>query len=111
MVRRNMTRAGILFVLVGASVLSCGERTPTEPDLNTRLVAVPQTERFETSPQRESRELLIDGRATDIEWLGTGDPTVLLLRGSNGGGGGDYHISLRALWSYNAITTACLLGK
>ena len=105
MVRRNMTRAGILFVLVGASVLSCGERTPTEPDLNTTLTAVPQTERFETSPQRESRELLIDGRATDIEWLGAGDPTVVLLKGSQGGGGGDYYLSLRALWSYNAITS------
>lgn len=105
MVWRNRTRAGILFVLVGASVLSCGERTPTEPDPNTRLIAVPQSERFETSPQRESRELLIDGRATDIEWLGTGDPTIVLLRGSNGGGGGDYFLSVRALWSYNAITT------
>jgi len=100
-----MTRAGILFVLVGASVLSCGEQTPTEPDLNNRITVVPTTERFETSPQRESRELLIDGRPTDIEWNVSGDPVVVLLKGSDGGGGGDYYVSLRAAWSYNAITT------
>ena len=105
MVRRNMTRAGILIVLIGASVLSCGERTPTEPDLNNRLVAAPASERFENSPQRESRELLIDGRPTDIEWNIAGDPTVVLLKGSNGGGGGDYYISMKATWSYNAVTS------
>ena len=105
MVRRNMTRAGILIVLVGASVLSCGERTPTEPDLNSRLIAVPASERFESSPQHESRELLVDGRATDIEWNVAGDPTVVLLKGSEGGGGGDYFISLRATWSYSALTS------
>jgi len=105
MVRRYMTRAGILFVLVGVSVVSCGERTPTEPDLNARLTAVPVSERFESSPQHESRELLVDGRATDIEWNVAGAPTVVLLKGSEGGGGGDYYLSLRASWSYSALTS------
>lgn len=105
MVRRNMTRAGILIVLVGASVLSCGETTPTEPDLNSQVTAVPASERFESSPQHESRELLVDGRATDIEWNIAGEPTVVLLKGSLAGGGGDYYVSLRATWSYSALTS------
>lgn len=104
MLRGDATRVGILFVLLASATLSCGERTPTEPDLPTTIIAAPSTEIFLSSPQRETRELLIDGRATDIEWDGTGQPTILLMRGDRAGGGGDYYASVRALWSYNPLT-------
>ncbi|MGE5177271.1 MAG: hypothetical protein ACM3JJ_12980 [Hyphomicrobiales bacterium] len=84
--------------------LACGKTTPTEPDLPSTLVAVPLPELYLSSPQRESRELLIDGRATDIEWEGTGDPAILLMRGDRGGGGGDFYASVRTLWSFNPLT-------
>jgi hypothetical protein len=86
--------------LLSAAVLSCGERTPTEPDLPARIVAIPASDIFANSPQLEPRELLIDGRATDIEWQVTGDPVLLLLQGSTGSGG-DYYASVRAYWTYS----------
>jgi len=98
MLRGNVVGGGILCAVLSLFVLSCGERTPTEPDLPTRVVAVPASDIFTSSPQLEPRELLIDGRATDIEWNVTGDPVLLLLRGSEGRGG-DYYASVRALWS------------
>jgi hypothetical protein len=104
MLLRDVTRAGILFVLIASATFSCGERTPTEPDPSSRVIAVPVSERYENSPQRELRELLIDGRATDIEWNIAGTPTVVLLKGSRAGGGGDYYISIRALWSFDAVS-------
>lgn len=103
MLRGDTVRVGILFVLLGSMTLSCGERTPTEPDLPSTIVAAASPETYLTSPQRETRELLIDGRATDIEWQGTGQPALLLMRGDRGGGGGDFYASVRALWSYNPL--------
>ena len=103
MLRGDTFRVGILCVLLGSMTLSCGERTATEPDLPSMIVAAPSPEAFLTSPQRETRELLIDGRATDIEWQGTGQPTLLLMRGDRAGGGGDFYASVRALWSYNSL--------
>jgi len=100
MPRGNFVRGGILFVLLASSVLSCGERSATEPDLPTRIVAIPTSDIFVNSAQQEKRELLIDGRATDIEWEIAGAPTFALMRGSEGHGG-DYFASVRAIWSYN----------
>lgn len=100
MLRSNLVRGGILFVSLSLSLVSCGQRTPSEPDLPTRIVAVPTTDVFANSPQLESRELLIDGRATDIEWNVAGTPTVVLLKGDTGRGG-DYFASVRAIWTYN----------
>jgi hypothetical protein len=102
MLRSNLARGGILCVSLSLSLflVSCGQRTPSEPDLPTRIVAVPTSDVFAGSPQLESRELLIDGRPTDIEWNVAGDPTVVLLHGDTGRGG-DYFASVRALWSFN----------
>ncbi len=100
MLRGNFVSSGILCVLLSATVLSCGTRTPTEPDLPNRIVAAPVSDVFTGSPQLEPRELLIDGRPTDIEWNVAGDPVLVLLHG-NEGRGGDYYASVRALWSYN----------
>jgi hypothetical protein len=100
MLRGNFVGSGILCVLLSAAALSCGTRTPTEPDLPARIVAAPVSDVFTSSPQLEPRELLIDGRPTDIEWNVAGDPVLVLLHGS-AGRGGDYYASIRALWSYN----------
>jgi hypothetical protein len=102
MLRGNLARSGILFALLSFALvaISCGRRTPSEPDLPTRIVAVPTADIFANSPQLESRELLIDGRPTDIEWNVAGLPTVVLLHGDEGRGG-DYFASVRALWTYN----------
>jgi hypothetical protein len=96
----NVVRGGILCVLLAALTLSCGETSPTEPNPPSRIVAVPASEVFLTSPQQEKRELLIDGRATDIEWNLTGSPVMLLMKG-NTGTGGEYYASVRAYWTYN----------
>jgi hypothetical protein len=56
-------------------------------------------EQFLNSPQQEHRELLVDGRATPIEWNVAGSPTFVLMSGINGGG--DYLLSVRSLWSYD----------
>ncbi|MEK7347561.1 MAG: hypothetical protein AABZ94_01685, partial [Candidatus Eisenbacteria bacterium] len=63
-------------------------------------IAPGYSENFETSPLRESRELLIDGRATDIEWNGTGDPAFVIARGD----GGNYIVLVRSLWTFDART-------
>lgn len=102
MPRRKTVCAGLLFVLVLAGSLSCGENTPTEPGLPSNIVAPGFSENFETSPLRESRELLIDGRATDIEWNGTGDPSFVIARGD----GGNYFVLVRSLWTFDARTGA-----
>jgi hypothetical protein len=99
MLRSNLVRGGILCVFLCFGVLSCGRTTPSQPDLPTRIVAAPTTDVFTGSQQLETRELLIDGRATDIEW-NVAPPTVVLLKG-DGERGGDYFISVRTLWSYN----------
>src|SRR6267142_1632979 len=103
MPRGNVVRGGILCVLLSSAVLSCGQRTPTEPDLPVRIVAAPTSDVFTRSPQLEPRELLVDGRPTDIEWNVAGTPIVVLLHGS-GGKGGDYSASIRALWTYNPFS-------
>ena len=100
MFRSNFVSGGILCVLLAALTLSCGETSPTQPDPPNRIVAVSASEVFANSPQLESRELLIDGRSTDIEWNLTGAPVLLLLKG-NVGTGGDYYASVRAYWSYD----------
>lgn len=102
MPRRKTVRAGLLFVLVLAGSLSCGEKTPTEPALASDIIAPGYSENFETSPLRESRELLIDGRVTDIEWNGTGDPSFVIARGD----GGNFFILVRSLWTFDARTNA-----
>ena len=100
MPRRKTIRAGLLFVLVLAGALSCGEKSPTEPALPSDIIAPGYSENFETSPLRESRELLIDGRATDIEWNGTGDPAFVIARGD----GGNFIVLVRSLWTFDART-------
>jgi hypothetical protein len=100
MLRGNVVSGGILCVLFAALTLSCGETSPTQPDLPARIVAVPASEVFANSPQQEPRELLIDGRPTDIEWNLTGSPVLVLLKG-NVGTGGEYYASVRAYWTYN----------
>ncbi|HEU4724351.1 MAG TPA: hypothetical protein VFU59_03535 [Candidatus Eisenbacteria bacterium] len=102
MPRRKTVRAGLLIVLVLAGSLSCGENTPTEPALASDIIAPALSENFETSPLRESRELLIDGRATDIEWNGTGDPAFVIARGD----GGNFFVLVRSLWTFDARTNA-----
>jgi hypothetical protein len=100
MFRSKFVSGGILCVLLAALTLSCGETSPTQPNLPNRIVAVPASEVFANSPQQEPRELLIDGRPTDIEWNLTGTPVLVLLKG-NTGTGGEYYASVRAYWSYN----------
>jgi hypothetical protein len=98
MPRRKTIRAGLLLLLIVTGSLSCGTKEPTEPGLPAALIAPALPENFENSPQRESRELLIDGRATDIEWNGTGDPAFVIARGD----GGNFFVLVRSLWTYDA---------
>ena len=98
MLGRNTLRAGILFAVVAATSLSCGENEFTKPNLHNTVTAPGGVEQFLNSPQQETRELLIDGRVTDIEWNITGDPSIILMRGVSGRGG-DYYISVRSLWT------------
>ena len=100
MPHRKIVRAGLLLLLVITGSLSCGSQKPTEPALPSSLIAPALSENFEASPQRESRELLIDGRATDVEWNGTGEPAFVIARG----GGGNYFVLVRSLWSFDART-------
>jgi hypothetical protein len=103
MPRRKTVRAGLLIAIaaiVSAGSLSCGTKTPTEPALASDIIAPAFSENFETSPLRESRELLIDGRATDIEWNGTGDPAFVIARGD----GGNFFVLVRSLWTFDART-------
>jgi hypothetical protein len=100
MFRARFIRAGILFAIAAAGTTSCGDNKFTEPGLQRDVVAVRGFERFLNSAQRESRELLIDGRVTNIEWDLTGNPSVILLQGG-GGGGGSYYVLVRSLWTLN----------
>src|SRR5262245_51965547 len=99
MPRSSKIRAGILFAVLPWFTISCGTKTATQPGLDTSVTAVPTTEEFLTSAQGEHRELLVDGRATPIEWNVAGSPAFVLMTGVNGGG--DYLLSLRSLWSYD----------
>src|SRR5882672_4066399 len=99
MFRARFIRAGILFAIAAAGTTSCGQTKFTQPNLKTDVIAVRGFERFLNSAQRESRELLIDGRATNIEWDLTGTPSVILLEG--GGGGANYYVLVRSLWTIN----------
>jgi hypothetical protein len=94
-------RAGILFAVAAGGAISCGETSMTIPNRSGGVTAVPALEQFLNSPQRESRELLIDGRVTNIEWDLTGNPSIILLEGD--GDGGNYHLLVRSLWTKNAF--------
>ena len=100
MPHRKIVRAGLLMLLVFTGSLSCGSQDTTKPALPSALNAPAFSENFETSPQRESRELLIDGRATDVEWNGTGEPSFVIARGN----GGNYFVLVRSLWTFDART-------
>jgi hypothetical protein len=91
-------RAGILIAIATAGTLSCGETEFTQPNPKGEVIAVQGYEEFLNSPQQESRELLIDGRVTDIEWNITGDPSIVLMEGVSGSGG-SYYVSVRSLWT------------
>jgi hypothetical protein len=104
MLRGTSIRVGVLFAILPWFVLSCGSTTPTEPLSSTGVVSVAAPERFLTSSQGEARELLIDGRATGIEWNISGPPTYVQLRGDEGGGGGNFMVAVRSLWSYANAT-------
>ncbi|HEX5030926.1 MAG TPA: hypothetical protein VFX78_05660 [Candidatus Eisenbacteria bacterium] len=95
----KMLRTGILCAVLAATSLSCGETQPTEPDPVSSITAVRANERFLNSPQGESRELLIDGRVTDIEWAVTGDASVIRMHNEGGERGGTYYLSVRSLWT------------
>ena len=103
MFRARLIRAGILFAVAAAGTTSCGKTQFTQPNLKTDVVAVQGFERFLNSAQRESRELLIDGRATNIEWDLTGNPSVILLEG---GAGGNYYVLVRSLWTLDEFGQA-----
>lgn len=92
-------RVGILCAMIAASSVSCGEDQFTKPNPSSSVTAVGVVEQFLNSPAQESRELLIDGRITPIEWNIAGNPATVLMTGKNGTGGGDYYVSVRALWT------------
>ncbi len=100
MFRAGIVRAGILIAIAAAGTISCGKSKLTQPNPKSDVVAVRGFERFLNSSQRESRELLIDGRVTNIEWDLTGNPSVILLQGG-AGGGGNYYVLVRSLWTIN----------
>jgi len=99
MLRSGKIRTGILCAVVACFTLSCGTKTATQPGLSQSLTAVSTTEEFLTSAQQEHRELLLDGRATPVEWNAAGEPDFVLMQSANGGG--DFLLSLRSLWSYD----------
>lgn len=101
MFRAGTVRAGILFAIAAAGTISCGETKFTQPNPKTDVVSVQGFERFLNSAQRESRELLIDGRVTNIEWDLTGNPSVILMQGAAGGASGSYYVLVRSLWTLN----------
>jgi hypothetical protein len=90
--------AGTLFAIIAASTLSCSGDSTTQPSLNTTVVSKGAVENFLNSPQHESRELLIDGRVTPIEWNIAGDPAIVLMQSVNGSGG-TYYVSIKSLWT------------
>ena len=103
MSRARLLRAGVLFVALPLLVLSCaGERKPTEPEkLATEITAVPVYDAF-YSPipiLTVAREILIDSRATQIEWDAAGVGNFVLMSGRGGGGGGEFYANVRAEWT------------
>lgn len=90
-------RAGVLFAIAAAGSISCGETSPTVPNPKTGVVAVQASEQFLNSAQQESRELLIDGRVTNIEWDIAGNPSIILVQGDNHGS--NYYVSVRSVWT------------
>jgi hypothetical protein len=99
MPRRVTLRAGILFAILPWFAISCGTKTPTQPGLDDSVTSVAAPEQYLTSAQQETRELIVDGRATPIEWNISGSPTYALMSGT--GGGGDFILALRSLWTYD----------
>ena len=99
MPRSTTVRAGILFAVLPWLAISCGTKIATQPSPNQSITSVPAGEQYLNSPQQEHRELLVDGRATPIEWNLAGSPTYVLLHGI--GGGGDYLAAVRSIWSYD----------
>jgi hypothetical protein len=97
MPRRTTIRAGILFAILPWFAISCGTKTATQPGLTESITAMPAPEQFLTSAQGESRELLINGHPTPIEWNIAGPPTFVLMHGE--GGAGDFYMSIRSVWS------------
>jgi hypothetical protein len=95
----KLVRTGILCAVLAATCLSCGESQPTEPNPVSDIIAVKGNEQFLNSPQQESRELLIDGRVTDIEWAITGDASIIHMQNEAGERGGTYYLSVRSLWT------------
>jgi ethylbenzene dehydrogenase len=95
----KLVRTGILCAVLAATCLSCGENQPTEPNPVSDITAVKGNEQFLNSPQQESRELLIDGRVTDIEWAITGDASIIRMQNEAGERGGTYYLSVRSLWT------------
>jgi len=99
MLRSGKIRTGILCAVLPWFTISCGTKTATQPGLSQSLTAVSTSEQFLTSAQQEHRELLVDGRATPVEWNVAGSPDFILMQGVNGGG--NFLLSLRSLWSYD----------
>ena len=95
----KLVRTGILCAVLAATCLSCGENQPTEPNPISEITAIRGNEIFQNSPQKETRELLINGRVTDIEWAVTGDPSIIRMHNETGGRGGSYYLSVRSLWT------------
>ena len=101
----KLLRTGILCAVLAATSLSCGETQPTEPDPVSGITAVRGNEQFLNSPQQESRELLIDGRVTDIEWSITGDASVIRMHNEGGERGGTFYLSVRSLWTVDKFNS------
>lgn len=102
MQRLMRLRVGVLFAALPLLVLSCGERKPTQPiTLASEIDAVPVFDVFYTpNPILDiTREILVDGRATQIEWDAGGSGNFVKLSGSYGGRGGDYYANVRAEWT------------
>ncbi len=99
MPRLSKLHAGILIAILPWFAISCGTKVATQPGLTQSVTAVPAPEEYLTSAQQEHRELLVDGRATPIEWNVSGDPNYVLMRGINGGG--DFILGIKSLWTYD----------
>ena len=100
MQRLMTSRVGILFAALPLLALSCGQRTPTEPiTLAYEVPAVPVFDAFYNPVDILTvwREILIDARATQIEWDAAGAGNFVLMKGVNGGG--DFYANVRAEWT------------
>lgn len=102
MQRLRLLRVGVLFAALPLLVLSCGERNPTEPvTLASEIDAVPVYDVFYSTSSilDVPREILIDSRATQIEWDAAGAGNFVKMSGAYGGRGGDYYADVRAEWT------------